>query len=87
MRTKDGIRFSSTNSRFTYDLGPLRNARPVIAKMHAIEKQVVNFAGATTMAPKSNNERNMKNPDAPIQIAPHIKLFSLLMKLKMASQP
>ena len=55
--------------------------------MHAIEKQVVNLAGATTMAPNSSNDRKMKNPAAPKQIAPHMKLFSLLIKLKIASHP
>ncbi len=55
--------------------------------MQAIEKQVVNLAGATTIAPKSSNDKNMKNPAAPKQIAPHMKLFSLLIKLKIDSQP
>ena len=55
--------------------------------MQAIEKQVVNLAGATTIAPSKMSDKNMKKPDAPKHIAPHIKLLSLLMKLKMDSQP
>ena len=74
-------------SRLTYNLGPLRNAKPVIAKMHAIEKQVVNLAGATTIAPSSRRERNMNTPEAAKKIAPHMKLFSLLIKLKTDSHP
>ena len=55
--------------------------------MQAIEKQVVNLAGATTIAPRRIMLRNMKKAAAPKQIAPHIKLFSLLMKLKTDSHP
>ena len=70
-----------------YILGPLRKAKPAIANMQAIEKHVVNFAGATTIAPSRSNDRNMKKPAAPKQIAPHTKLLSLLRKLNIDSQP
>ena len=75
------------NNFLTYDLGPLRKASPAIAKMHEIEKHVVNLAGATTIAPNSRTAKNMKKPAAPRQTAPHIKLLSLLMKLKIESHP
>jgi hypothetical protein len=55
--------------------------------MQAIEKQVVNFAGATTIAPRRIMLRNIKKAAAAKQIAPHMKLFSLLIKLNTDSHP
>jgi hypothetical protein len=42
--------------------------------MQAIDKQVVKLAESTTMALKSSNYNNMKNPAAAKQIASHIAL-------------
>ena len=74
-------------SRLTYILGPLSHARPAIANMQEIEKQVVNLAGATTIAPSSSRLRNMKKPEAAKQIAPHMYDLSFVMKLKILNQP
>ena len=70
-----------------YTRGPLRKARPAIAETQAREKQVVNLAGATMIAPSKKKHKSMKKAAAAKQTVAHMKLFSLLRQLNIASQP